>query len=130
MCSTAHIQYEQVTGRDSLSGLGNWAFDDGTREFGAGGRFAPVGRGAAQVARLALLLAISSVSSGLDPWFETQQQRSQLTMSSTFQTSSRRRITLRAALRLADEIMRRAEEGRLKAAVEEANRQFDLEDLT
>ena len=47
-----------------------------------------------------------------------------------FQTSGRRRISLREALLMADEIMRRAEEGRLKAAEDEANRQLELEDRT
>ncbi len=59
-----------------------------------------------------------------------QQQRSLSTMSSTLQTSGRRRITLRQALELADGIMRRAEEGRMRAAEEEVKRGFDLESLT
>ena len=130
MCSTAHFQYEQATGRDMLSGSGNWAFDDGTRGFAAAPRFGPVGRAAPQLARLALLLAISSVSSGPDPWFETQQQCSPRTMTSTFQTSSRRRITPLEARRLALAILRRAEAGRAAAAAAEALQGIDWEDVS
>lgn len=129
MSSTAHIQYEQVTGRDTLSGSGNWAFDDGTRAF-AGPKLAPVGRTVPQLARLALLLAISSVSSGPDPWRETQQHRSQITMTSTFQTSSRRRITPLEARRMALEILHKAEAGRAAVAEAEAKRGIDWEEMS
>ena len=130
MCSTAHIQYEQATGRDRLSGSGNWAFDDDSHGIGTGPKFAPVGRTVPQLARLALLLAISSVSSGPDPWSGTQQQRCQLTMSSTFQTSTRRRITPLEARSLALEILHRAEAGRAASAEAEAKRGIDWEEIS
>lgn len=128
MSSTEHISYEQPLGRESLSGSANWAFDNGTHTpFDP--RVGSVGRSLAQFAILAAFLAVSPMTTGPDPWSPAQQQRSQLTISSAFRTSNRRRITMREALRLADEIMRRAEEGRMKAAEEEASRQFDLESL-
>jgi hypothetical protein len=37
---------------------------------------------------------------------------------------------MREALKMADDIMRRAEEGRLKASEEEAKRGFDWENFT
>jgi hypothetical protein len=127
--STARISCEQPAVRETLSGSANWAFDNGTRLV-FDPRAGTTSRSLYQLARLAFLLAVSSVSSGPDPWAETRQQGSRLTMTSTFQTSGRRRISLREALRLADEIMRRAEEGRTRAAEEEASRQFDPEGLT
>ncbi len=41
--------------------------------------------------------------------------------------SSRRRITLLEAVQIAEGIQRRAEEGRRRAVIDEANRQFELE---
>jgi len=127
--STAHIHYEQPTDRETLSGSANWAFDNGVHTV-FDPRTGSTNRTLFQFARVALLLAVTSMTAGPDPWSESRQQRSQLTMSTTFQTSRRRRVTLREALRLADEIMRRAEEGRMRVAEEEASRQFDLEGLT
>ncbi len=129
MASTAHIRYEQPAGREALSGSANWAFDNGTHVvFDL--RVGTISRSLAQLTRLAFFMAVSSMSSGRDPWFEIQQQRSDFTMSSTFQTSRRRRITRLEALRLAHEIMQRAEEGRARVAEEEARRQFELEGAT
>jgi hypothetical protein len=124
--STANIRYVQPTGREALSGSANWAFDNGvhvSRDSGTG----RMTRALSQCA-FAVLFTVSSMTSGPDPWSENRQQRSRHTMSALMQSSRRRRITLREALRLADEIMRRAEEGRTKAAIEEANRQSDLGD--
>lgn len=129
MSSTARISYEQPTSRATLAGSGNWAFDNGTHAF-LDPRVSPANRSLVHLARWAILLAVSSMSSAPDPWFSMQQQRSLSTMSSTLQTSGRRRITLRQALELADSIMRRAEEGRMRAAEEEVKRGFDLESLT
>jgi len=128
--STAPISYEQSIRREALSGSGKWAFDNGTHTL-FDPRVSPVRRSPAHLAQFAaLLLAMSSMSSAPDPWLSTQQQRSLLTMSGAFPTSSRRRITMREALKMADDIMRRAEEGRMKAAEEEAKRGFDWENLT
>lgn len=128
MSSTARISYEQPIGRETLSGSANWAFDNGSHTL-----FDPrVGPASSLVhfARLALLLAVSSMSSAPDPWFLTQQQPSVLTISSTFQTSSRRRIDPLEARRLALEILRRAEAGRAAAAEAEAKRGIDWEEVS
>ena len=129
MSSTAHILYERPIGRETLSGSANWSFDNGTHTpFDP--RVSAAGRSLGHFARLALLLAVSSMSSAPDPWFLTQQQRSQLTMSSTFQTSSRRRITPLEARRMALEILYRAEAGRAAAAEAEAKRGIDWEEIS
>jgi len=78
---------------------------------------------------MAVLLAVSSMSSGPDPWFEGRRQLSRLTSSSTFQTSSRRRITPLEARRLALEILHRAEAGRAAAAEAEARQGIDWEEV-
>jgi len=127
VCSTAHFHYEQATDRDTLSGSGNWAFDDGIQGHNAGARFAPVGRALPQLARLAILLVVSSASSGLDPCFFAQQQRSPLTMTTTFQTTSRRRISPLEARKMALAILRRAEAERAAVAQAEAERGIDWE---
>ena len=129
MSSTAHIRYEQPTGRETLSGSANWAFDNGTHAI-FDPRIGPVSRTLSQLARLTVLLAVSSMSSGPDPWSETQQQRSQLTMSSTFQTSSRRRITLQEARRMALDILHRAEAERAAVAQAEAERGINWEEVS
>lgn len=130
MSSTADIHYEQAADRDALSGSANWDFDNGTHPTVRPRIIAPRRTHSRQrLGFCAMLLVVSSMTAVADPWCETQHHRSQLTMSSTLQTSSRRRIMRREALKLADDIMRRAEEGRMKAAEEEANRQFDLESL-
>jgi len=127
--STARISYEQPMGRETLAGSGNWAFDNGTHTL-FDPRVSRASRSLAQFARLALLLALSSMSSAPDAWFLTQQQRSTSTMSSTFRTSSRRRVTLREARRLALEVLYRAEAERAVAAQAEAERGIDWEEVS
>ena len=79
MSNTAHIFFEQPTGGEMLSGSANWAFDNGIHTI-FDPRIGAVGRTLSQWA-LAVLLAVSSTSSGPDPWSDNRQQRSQLTMS-------------------------------------------------
>ena len=129
MSSTARIRYEQPGGREVLSGSANWAFDNGTEAFVDPG-IGPVNRTLSQWARLAFFLAVSSMTAGPDPWAGTQQQRSQLTMSSTSQTSSRRRITLIEAREMALAILSRAEAGRAAVAEAEAKQGIDWEDIS
>jgi hypothetical protein len=128
VCSTARIQYEQTTGHDFLSSSGNWAFDDDTRGFAPGARYVPTGRATPQLLGLALLLAVPSVSSGQEPRFDVQRHRSPLTMTTTFQTSSRRRISPLEARKMALAILHRAEAERAAAAQAEAERGIDWED--
>lgn len=129
MCSTADFEYGQSSVLDRLTGSGNWTLD----EVASGGRAAPKcvrpGFSLPQLARLALLVAISSVSSGLDPWLQTRQRRSPLTLTSTFQTSTRRRITPSEARRMALEILHRAEAERAAIAFVEARQGIDWEEV-
>ncbi len=129
MSSTAHFRYEQPTGREMLSGSANWAFDNGANTIFAA-RIGAVSRALSQWAGLAaVLLAVSSMSSGPDPWSETPRQRSQLTMTAPFQTRRRRRITPLEARRLALEILHRAEAGRAAAAEAEARQGINWEEM-
>ena len=128
MSSTADISYEQPIGRETVSGSANWSFDNGTHT-PIDPRVGAVSRSLAQFARLAVLLAVSSMTAGPDPWSETRQQRYQLTMSSTFQTSSRCRITPLEARKMAMEILHRAEVGRAAAAEAEAEQGIDWEEV-
>lgn len=92
MSSTAPVRYQQPSDRETLSGSADWAFDNGVQTV-----FDPRGGSAnrplSQLRILALLLAVSPVTACPDPWSETQQRRSHFTMSSTFQASTRRRMT-------------------------------------
>lgn len=63
------------------------------------------------------------------PIVAAKQRQSPPTIANTHPASSRQPIALREAMRLADEILFRAEEGRIRAAEEEASRPFDLENL-
>ncbi len=127
MSNTAHIFFEQPTGGEMLSGSANWAFDNGIHTI-FDPRIGAVGRTLSQWA-LAVLLAVSSTSSGPDPWSDNRQQRSQLTMSAPFQASRRRRITPLEARRLALEILYRAEAGRAAAAEAEAKQGINWEEM-
>jgi hypothetical protein len=129
MSNTAHSRYEQPTDRKMLSGSSNWDFDNGAHVV-AESKSNLASRTRKLFEVCTLLFAVSPVTAFSDPWFESRRSRSQFTISSTYHTSIRRRITLREALRLAEDIMRRAEEGRIKVAEEEARRQFDLEEIT
>ena len=129
MCSTARFQYPIVAAQDSLARSANWTYDDDTRMF-AGPRFGTLGRAIPRFAGIALLLAISSASSCTDPWSETQRQRSELTMSSTFQTNSRRRVSPREARKLALAVLHRAESERAAAAQSESKQGIDWEDVS
>jgi hypothetical protein len=130
VCSTARIEFEQATDRENLSGSGNWAFDNGTHALATAAPLVGFTQGAPQLARFALLLAISSVSSGFDPWFVSQQQPSPLTTTRTFEISSRRRIGPVEARKMALEILRRAEADRLAVAQAEAAREIDWEEIS
>ncbi len=130
MCSTARIEFEKATDRDTLSGSGDWAFDNGTHGLAVAAPIAAVTLGASQLARLTLLLAISSVSSGFDPWFDSQQPPSPLTTTRTFEMSGRRRISPVEARNMALEILRRAEAGRAAIAQAEAEREINWEEVS
>lgn len=125
MCSTANFQCEPATGRDNLSGSGNWGFDSGVGGIGAGAKWGHFVGVAPRLARVAIVLAISSASSGLGAWFEAGEERSLLAMTSTFPAESRRRITPLEARRMALEVLRRAEAERAAAAEAEAERGID-----
>lgn len=129
MSSTAHIYCEQPVDRNSLSGSGNWTIDNGTHTL-PDLRVAPMSRRLIQLAAVAFFWAVSSMSSGPDPWSLIQHEPSQLTRSSTIQGSSRRRLTPLEARRLALEILRRAEAGREAAAEAEARRGIDWEEMS
>jgi len=127
--NTARISYEVPTGQETLARSANWTFDNGTRTI-FDPRVRPANRVLSQLARVAaVLLAVSPMTTGPDPWSDARQQRSQLTLSSTFQTSSRRRITPLEARKMAMDILRRAEDGRAEAAEAEAKQGVDWEDL-
>ena len=129
MSSTAYIAYEQPADRETLSSSANWAFDNGIHAI-FDPTIGPLSRTLSQFARLAaVVLAVSTMSSGPDPWSETRQQRSRLTMSTTFQISRRRRITPLEARRLALEILHRAEAGRAAAAEAEAKQGINWEEM-
>lgn len=130
MCSTARIECEQAADRDDLSGSGNWAFDNGTHGLATAAPLFAVTQGAPQLARFTLLLAISSMSSGFDPWFVSQQQPSPLTTTRPFEVSSRRRISPVEARNMALEILRRAEAERLAVAQAEAEREIGWEEIS
>lgn len=80
-------------------------------------------------ASVAPWLTVSPVTAVPDPWLIEDQRRSSASAANVVDGVRRRPITLREALKLADEIMRKAEEGRIRAAEEEANRLFDLENV-
>lgn len=89
-----------------------------------------IGQGALRNAGVALWLAVSPMTAVVDPWLVERQRRASASAAIVVDGVRRRRITLTEALKLADEIMRRAEEGRIRAAEDEANRQFDLESFS
>jgi hypothetical protein len=124
--NTAPIQSEQPVGREILSGSANWALDNGTQMIVDPGMGSP-GWTLTQLARVALLLAVSCMTAGPDPWFRAERQRARLTVSTAFQTRGRRRITALEARRLALDILHRAEAGRAAAAEAEAKRGIDWE---
>lgn len=129
MSSTAHICYEQPVAGETLSGSANWAIDNGTPVV-VEPRVGTTSRSLSQLARLAFVLAVSSMSSGPDPWFETQQQRVEFAMNNTFRTNSRRRITPLEARRMALDILHRAEAERAAVAQAEAQRGIDWEEAS
>lgn len=115
-----NVEYEQDA---AIPASGLWTFT---------GRTVPpvttmLSQGALRNAGVALWLAVSPFTAIADPWFSDRQRRASTTAGIAIEGVRRRRLTLSEALRLADEIMRNAEEGRIRAAESEAIRQFDLE---
>jgi len=88
------------------------------------------GQGALRSASLALWLMVSPLTAIADPWLTEHHLRASTSAPVLYEGVRRRRITLGQALALADEIMRKAEEGRIRAAEEEVNRLFDLESIS
>jgi hypothetical protein len=84
----------------------------------------------AQLAPVAVLLAISTITAVSDPWRPVEQQRAQFSVSSNFRSSDRRRITTVEARRMALEILRRAEAGRAAVAEAEARQLEGWEELS
>ena len=123
------IRTEQHGGWEILSRSGNWGLDkdNGIRSV-VDPRARLIKRTISELG-ITALLTISSTTAVPDPWHATQAHRAAFNKSATFHKPARRRITLHAALRLADEIMQRAEEGRLRAAEEETAKFLDLENL-
>ena len=129
MTSTSCIGFAQGADADYRSQSGNWAFDEGLRTSTVPGLTAP-SRTLPQMACLAFRLAVSSLTSGPDPWLDAQQQRSQLAVTSEFRTSPRHPITPLEARKIALAILRRAEVERAQVAQEEAARGINWEEMS
>jgi hypothetical protein len=81
-------------------------------------------------AALALILAVSPVTCGVDPWFADRRRQAAATVGSFLQPISRRRVTVVQARSLALEILRVADRERALLAEEEARRGINWGDDT
>jgi hypothetical protein len=125
--STTMVLYDQPVGREGFSGSGNWAFGEATTG-GNGHRLVAPVRPLRQLAGWALLLAATTLTSAADPWAEQQKEQSQATTASAFRPSTKRRISLAEARKLALDILYRAERRREQTAREEAARGINWEE--
>jgi hypothetical protein len=121
--SARNVEYEQEA---FIPASGSWTFTPRPVPQAA----AIIGQGALKTASVALWLAVSPLTAIADPWLGERQRRASASAAIALDSVRRRRITLAEALELADEIMRRAEEGRIRAAEAEARRLFDLESFS
>ena len=128
MTDSPEIAYEQPMDREQLSGSANWAIDERVVITVPTRAVTPL-YWLQQVAGSALLLAATSVTSFIDPWAQTQQQRGQATMAAVFRPYRRRRISALEARRIALDILYRAEDERARIAEEEATRGIDWEEI-
>ena len=128
MTSTIAIGYGRSTERDTFSGSGNWAFDNGpssdcrAKVFRCGSGHAESGLTCVSPSDL-----VDDVPVLILGWM-FRQPGGQSTMAGVFQPSSRRRISPLEARRIALEILQRAEAGRARAAEAEAERGVNWEE--
>ena len=90
----------------------------------------PVPQGLLRDAGIAVVLAISPVTTGHDPWFAEQKEQAPTTLGTPFQPVLGRPITVLEARTIALEILAQAEEERLRFAEAEARRGIDGEQQT
>ncbi len=76
---------------------------------------------------LAVLFALSTLTSIQDPWLHERQRHAQSSVSNPFGPIRPRRLSVVQARRVALEVLRRAEQERLRVAQEEADRGIDWE---
>jgi len=92
---------------------------------------APLGRditkGVLRNAGVAIALAISPVSCGIDPWFVDRRRQIATSVGSLFRPIVGRPITILEARRIALEVLARAEQDRVQFAEAEARRGIDWE---
>lgn len=118
--------YAASQGQEAVAATGEWAFDGA---FGPRLTVEPT-RTMWHLAGLAVILAVSSLTSVSDPWFEGAQQRAQSSVGNGFDAVRPRRISIAQARRVALDALRRAEQERLRMAQEEAERGIDWEGET
>jgi len=118
--SAKNVEYEQLP---MIPSSGSWNFSQQTLPQTR----VVLGSEVLRNASVAFLFAVSSLTAITDPWFVDRHRRVPVSGHFNFASIRRRRITLAEALKLADEIMLRAEAGRTTAMVEEARRHFDME---
>lgn len=116
--------FPQVASVDTASGP--WAVDKLPEP--QTGRKAP--RGGLRPFGIGVLVALSSLTSGPDPWVIERGRQTSSTGYVLIETAGRRRISLREARQLALQLMVERETARLLAAEDEARRAFNLEDIS
>jgi hypothetical protein len=82
---------------------------------------------ALRASSLALIMAFSPVTTGLDPWWNDRRSHENLSQGFVFRPIVRQRVSLLAARKLALEILYQAERERLNAAEEDAWRSAEIE---
>ena len=118
--------YAASQGQQAVAATGEWAFDWAV----APSLTVKPTRTRWHLAGLAVILAVSSLTSVPDPWLEGAQQRAQFSVGNGFDAVRPRRISIAQARRVALDALRRAEQERLRMAQEEADRGIDWEDDT
>lgn len=123
MTDTSVSGYVASDGQEVVAATGEWAFDWAV----APSLTLKPTRTMWHLAGLAVLLAVSSLTSIPDPWLEGAQQRAQSSVGNVFDAVRPRRISIAQARRIALDALRRAEQERLRVAQREAERGIDWE---
>lgn len=122
------VRYDERLGREGFFGSGNWTFGDAT-SVDANRKLILLPGTLKRIAGLTLVLAVSSLTSVVDPWTEQRLERSPVTVAAGLRPFAKRRVSAAEARRIVLDILYRTEERRQQAVREEATHGIDWEEI-
>jgi hypothetical protein len=128
MNDTTVVHDTPTVGPGSCSGSGDWGYNSTALSLSPGRRAMPASHPVHPWRGLALLLAVSTLTSTVDPWAEHRQERSGASLAISLGPSTKRRILPSEARRIALELLHRSEQRREESLRGEASHEICWEE--